>query len=102
VLPFYSDFIKGRDMNSSLSSESPSEGSPLLEDRNHYEAPRNIENEQASDGYTPKALYSDKKLHLLIAAVGIGVRSIPKGLYTCHGLLLTKSSRSTSLPLINF
>ncbi|KAK2679492.1 hypothetical protein RAB80_004673 [Fusarium oxysporum f. sp. vasinfectum] len=60
-------------MNSSLSSESPSEGSPLLEDRNHYEAPRNIENEQASDGYTPKALYSDKKLHLLIAAVGIGV-----------------------------
>ncbi|RKK23317.1 hypothetical protein BFJ68_g11380 [Fusarium oxysporum] len=60
-------------MNSSLSSESPSEGSPLLENRNHYEASRNIENEQASDGYTPKALYSDKKLHLLIAAVGIGV-----------------------------
>ncbi|KAI1048324.1 hypothetical protein LB506_002487 [Fusarium annulatum] len=60
-------------MNSSLSSGSPSEGSPLLEDRYHDDTPRNIENEQASDDDTPKALYSDKKLHLVVAAVGIGV-----------------------------
>ncbi|KAG5744488.1 hypothetical protein H9Q69_001208 [Fusarium xylarioides] len=60
-------------MNSSSSSGSPSEGSPLLEDRYHDDTPRNIENEQASDDDTPKALYSDKKLHLVIAAVGIGV-----------------------------
>ncbi|KAG4290859.1 hypothetical protein FPRO06_02745 [Fusarium proliferatum] len=60
-------------MNSSLSSGSPSEGSPLLEDRYHDDTPRNIENEQTSDDDTPKALYSDKKLHLVVAAVGIGV-----------------------------
>ncbi|KAF5549040.1 multidrug resistance [Fusarium phyllophilum] len=59
-------------MNSSSSSGSPSDGSPLLEDRYHDDTPRNIENEQASDDDTPKALYSDKKLHLVIAAVGIG------------------------------
>lgn len=75
-LPIYSDCSKGRDMNSSLSSGSPSEGSPLLEDRYHDNTPRNIENEQASDDDTPKALYSDKKLHLVVAAVGIGVRRI--------------------------
>ncbi|PNP82985.1 hypothetical protein FNYG_03307 [Fusarium nygamai] len=60
-------------MNSSLSSGGPSEGSPLLEDRYHDDTPRNIENEQVLGGDTPKALYSDKKLHLVIAAVGIGV-----------------------------
>ncbi|EWG48348.1 hypothetical protein FVEG_08153 [Fusarium verticillioides 7600] len=60
-------------MNSSLSSGGSSEGSPLLEDRYHDDTPRNIGNEQALGGDTPKALYSDKKLHLVIAAVGIGV-----------------------------
>ncbi|KAF5554591.1 multidrug resistance [Fusarium napiforme] len=60
-------------MNSSLNSGGSSEGSPLLEDRYHDDTPRNIENEQALGGDTPKALYSDKKLHLVIAAVGIGV-----------------------------
>ncbi|KAF5590762.1 multidrug resistance [Fusarium pseudocircinatum] len=60
-------------MNSSLSSGCPSEGSPLLEDRYHDDTPRNIENEQALGGDTPKTLYSEKKLHLVIAAVGIGV-----------------------------
>ncbi|KAF5600287.1 multidrug resistance [Fusarium pseudoanthophilum] len=60
-------------MNSSLGSGGPSEDSPLLEDHYHDDTPRNIENEQALAGDTPKALYSDKKLHLVIAAVGIGV-----------------------------
>ncbi|KAF4427339.1 multidrug resistance [Fusarium acutatum] len=60
-------------MNSGLSSGGPSEGSPLLEDRYHDDTPRNIENEQALGDDTPKALYNDKKLHLVIAAVGIGV-----------------------------
>jgi hypothetical protein len=89
-------------MNSSLSSGGSSEGSPLLEDRYHDDTPRNIGNEQALGGDTPKALYSDKKLHLVIAAVGIGVRGILKafthitGFYSQFSQGLPRCRRSTS------
>ncbi|KAM0559565.1 hypothetical protein ACHAPJ_004089 [Fusarium lateritium] len=58
----------------SARASAPSETSPLLRDRNGEDfTNRDIENSQVTDDDAPTSSVTAKKLHVLIAAVGIGV-----------------------------
>lgn len=57
------------------SSESPSEVSPLLrDDGSDSTGIRDTENGQQAENDAPTRIYSDRKMNILLAAVGIGVR----------------------------
>jgi hypothetical protein len=56
-------------------SENPSEISPLLrDDGNNRTSIGDTENGQRVEDQIPTRVYSDRKMNLLLAAVGIGVR----------------------------
>ncbi|KAH7188729.1 major facilitator superfamily domain-containing protein [Fusarium flagelliforme] len=58
-------------MSNTLTSDEPSEASPLLRDPESND--RDHEDGQVSDNGAPTRMYSDRKMHLILASVGIGV-----------------------------
>ncbi|CAF3441729.1 unnamed protein product [Fusarium graminearum] len=61
-------------MTNMASSESPSEVSPLLrDDGSDSTGIRDTENGQQAENDAPTRIYSDRKMNILLAAVGIGV-----------------------------
>ena len=62
-------------MSNTLASDEPSEASPLLRDPEINDGDH--EDGQISDNGAPTRMYSDRKMHLILASVGIGVWRSP-------------------------